>query len=433
MADAHDAYAVIRMPHFRRYWVGHLVSVLGMQMQAVTVAWEVYKRTEEPLYLGLVGLVQVIPVFGLALVAGHVADRFDRRKVLMGAVALSGTASLGLAAVSYFQWHVAAMFVCLFAVGVARAFQQPAKSSFLPQLVPRERFANAVTWSLGAFQMASVAGPAVAGTTVAFLGYVQIYLFQAAAASFFIFMLSGIRHTQPARALEAATLRGLGEGIRFVWANKVVLGAMALDMFAVLLGGATALLPVFAKDILHIGPVRFGFLASAQAIGALAMSLALVHRPPLAKAGRALLVAVAGFGLSIIVFGLSRSFYLSFAALASAGACDCISVVVRHSLVQMLTPDRMRGRVSAISSMFISASNELGEFESGFLAWATSPIFAVVAGGVGTIVVVLTAAAAVPELRRYGRLDFKAEQEAAPHGVIENAPLVEPEATAPAS
>jgi MFS family permease len=187
------------------------------------------------------------------------------------------------------------------------------------------------------------------------------------------------------------------------------------------------LLPVFAKDVLHIGPARFGLLAAAQAIGALVMSLVLVARPPLAKAGRALLWAVAGFGLAIIVFGLSRSFLLSFAALATAGACDCVSVVVRHSLVQMLTPDRMRGRVSAISSMFISASNELGEFESGALAWLTSPIVAVVAGGAGTILVVAAAALAVPQLRRFGRLDFKAEHEAVPHGVLANAPLVEPE------
>jgi MFS family permease len=431
LSGAHDPYASIRRPDFRRYWIGNLVSVLGMQMQSVTVGWEVYRRTEEVFYLGLIGLVQVIPVFSLALLAGHVADRVDRKRVLRAALTLSGSASLGLAAVSFFQWHVAGMFVCLFLVGVARAFLQPAKSSFLPQLVPREIFSNAVTWSLGAFQLASVAGPALAGVAVYLVGYVEIYLFQAAAATFFATMLAGVRRADGTAPREAPTLRQLGEGVVFVWENKVIFGAMALDMFAVLLGGATALLPVFAKDVLAIGPLRFGFLAAAQAIGALAMSLALVVRPPLARAGRALLWSVAGFGVAIIVFGLSRSFLLSFAALAAAGACDCISVVVRHSLIQMLTPDRMRGRVSAISSMFISASNELGEFESGALAWATSPIFAVVAGGTGTILVVAAAALAVPQLRRFGRLDFKAEHEAVPHGVVENAPLVEPEETAP--
>ncbi|MGD9720603.1 MAG: MFS transporter [Pirellulales bacterium] len=424
---AHDAYAVIRLPNFRRYWLGNLVSVLGMQMQSVTVGWEIYQRTGKVFYLGLIGLVQVIPVFSLALIAGHVADRLDRKRVLMAALALSGLASLGLAAVSYFQLPVAGMFVCLFLVGVARSFLQPAKSSFLPQLVPRSIFSNAVTWSLGAFQLASVAGPALAGASVYALGYVQIYLAQATAALFFITMLARVQRADGQAPHEAPTLKQLGEGVSFVWNNQVVLGAMALDMFAVLLGGATALLPVFAKEVLHIGSLGFGFLAAAQSVGALSMSLFLVYRPPLAHAGRALLWSVAGFGLAIIVFGLSRSFMLSFVALAAAGACDCVSVVVRHSLVQMLTPDRMRGRVSAISSMFISASNELGEFESGTLASLTSPIIAVVAGGAGTIMVVITAALRLPQLRRFGPLDFKAEQEAAPHGAIAGAPLVEPE------
>jgi MFS family permease len=206
---------------------------------------------------------------------------------------------------------------------------------------------------------------------------------------------------------QAATLRSLQEGISFVWHHKVILGAMALDMFAVLLGGATALLPVYAADVLKIGPRGLGWMAAAPAVGALVMSLALVHRRPMAKAGQALLWAVAGFGGATIVFGLSTSFALSLVALFLIGAFDCISVVVRHTLVQMLTPDRMRGRVSAISGMFISASNELGEFESGLLAWLTSPIVAVVSGGVGTLVVVVTAALSLPQLRRYGRLDGK--------------------------
>ncbi len=218
-------------------------------------------------------------------------------------------------------------------------------------------------------------------------------------------LLLGIERRPTEPRSQSATLRSLAEGIAFVWGNKVVLGAMALDMFAVLLGGATAMLPVYAKTILGIGPVGYGALAAAPAFGALAMSLALMHRRPMAKAGQTLLWAVAGFGTAIIVFGLSRSFPLSLLALFMAGVFDCVSVVVRHTLVQMLTPDRMRGRVSAISGMFISASNELGEFESGSLAWATSPMFSVVAGGVGTIVVVTGAALAVPQLRRFGRLD----------------------------
>jgi MFS family permease len=355
-----------------------------------------------------VGLVQVIPVLSLALLAGHVSDRRDRKWVLIGAVTLSGLASLGLAAVSFFEWHVGVMFVFLFLIGVARAFQQPAKSSLVPQLVPREVFSNAVTWNLGGFQLASVAGPALAGWVLAEFGQASVvYLFQASAATLFVLLLLGVHRTQSVVDHQAATLRSLQEGISFVWHHKVILGAMALDMFAVLLGGATALLPVYAADVLKIGPRGLGWMAAAPAVGALVMSLALVHRRPMAKAGQALLWAVAGFGGATIVFGLSTSFALSLVALFLIGAFDCISVVVRHTLVQMLTPDRMRGRVSAISGMFISASNELGEFESGLLAWLTSPIVAVVSGGVGTLVVVVTAALSLPQLRRYGRLDGK--------------------------
>jgi MFS family permease len=406
VAPKHDAYAAIRRPNFRWYWVGNVVSVLAMQMQAVTVVWEIYKRTGNPFDVGLVGLVQVIPVLSLALLAGHVADRIDRKRIIMGAVGLSGLASLGLATVSYFQWPIGVMYFFLFFIGVGRAFQMPAKSSFLPQLVPREVFSNAVTWSLGGFQLASVVGPALGGWTLALSGRAYVvYLFQASATWLFIVLLSRVKRDTITARHQAATLKSLGEGIGFVWRNKVVLGAMALDMFAVLLGGATALLPAFAKDVLEIGPVGYGWLASAPAVGALVMSLALMHRPPIAKAGQALLWAVAGFGTAIIVFGLSKSFAISFAALLMTGAFDCISVVVRHTLVQMLTPDRMRGRVSAISGMFIGASNELGEFESGLVASLTSPIFAVVSGGVGTLVVVAVAALSVPQLRKYGRLD----------------------------
>ena len=405
-AREHDPYAAIRLANFRRYWIGSIVSILGMQMQSVTVIWEVYRRTGKPFDLGLVGLVQVVPVLSLALLAGHVADRIDRKLVLVGAVALSGIASLGLAAVSFFEWHIGAMFVFLFLIGVARAFQQPAKSSFVPQLVPRAIFPNAVTWNLGGFQLAAVVGPAMGGWILALFGHAYIvYLFQASAATLFLVLLSRVERTVPEAPHQSATLKSLGEGIQFVWQKKVILGAMALDMFAVLLGGATALLPVFAEDILEVGPVGYGWMASAPAVGALLMSLALVHRPPMAKAGQTLLWAVAGFGGAIIVFGFSTSFTISLVALLMTGAFDCISVVVRHTLVQMLTPDRMRGRVSAISSMFISASNELGEFESGMLASLTSPVFTVVAGGVGTLVVVATAAMAIPQLRSYGRLD----------------------------
>ena len=402
----HDAYAAIRLGNFRKYWLGNLLSILGMQMQSVTVVWEVYERTDDPFSIGLVGLVLVIPVLSLALVGGHVADRYDRRLVLSGALLLNCLASLGLAAVSFFEWHIVWLYGCLFLIGVARAFQQPAKSSLLPQLVPRAVFANAVTWNLGGFQLAAAIGPALGGLSLAFLGQEYFaYLFQAGAAIFFIGLLTRIERRPVEFTPEPTTMRTLVEGFEFVWRNKVILGAMALDMFAVLLSEAKALLPIFAEDILHVGPVGYGWLAAAESIGALSMSLAMMHRPPMAKAGRSLLWSVAGFGVSTLVFGISRSFLLSFFALLAMGAFDCVSVIIRHTLVQMLTPDRMRGRVSAISGMFISASNELGEFESGTLARLTSAVFAVVFGGIGTLVVVLVAATTIPELRRYGRLD----------------------------
>jgi MFS family permease len=406
----HDPYAAIRLGNFRRYWIGNLIATLGLQMQAAALIWEVYDRTGSKLALGWVGLVQVIPVLSLALLAGHVADRTDRKTILMAALALSGLASLGLALVSFFQIPVIAIFTCLFLTGVARAFQQPAKSSFLPQIVPREHFSNAVTWSLGGFQLASVMGPALGGWVLALSGYAYVvYLLEALAATVFIVLLVGVRRSEAPVPHESPTLKSLVEGIDFVWRKKVILGAMALDMFAVLLGGATALLPVFAKDILEIGEVKYGCLLSAPAVGALVMSVALVYRRPMAKAGQTLLWAVAGFGVAIIVFGFSTSFWISLAALFLTGAFDCISVVVRHTLVQLLTPDRMRGRVSAISGMFISASNELGGFESGLVAHLTTPVISVVSGGVGTLIVVAAAAMSVPQLRKYGRLDGQDE------------------------
>ena len=383
-----------------------------MQMQSVTVVWEVYRRTNEPFYIGLVGLVQVIPVLSLALLAGHVADRHDRKWVLIGAVTLGGLASLGLAAVSIFQLPLVSMFACLTLVGVARAFQQPAKSSLLPQLVPLKIFSTAVTWNLGGFQLAAVSGPALAGLALA--------LFDRRTCRPLPGPFTCFRPPPPSRSWVCCWASSGGQPSRAARARRSAAWPRASPSC-----GATRWFwarwpstcsPCFSeaprpccrstpKPFLASDRWATAALAAAPAFGALAMSLALMHRRPMAKAGQTLLWAVAGFGTAIIVFGLSRSFPLSLLALFMAGVFDCVSVVVRHTLVQMLTPDRMRGRVSAISGMFISASNELGEFESGSLAWATSPMFSVVAGGVGTIVVVTGAALAVPQLRKFGRLD----------------------------
>jgi MFS family permease len=409
LAPHDDAYAALRLPNVRLYLAGNMMSILAQQMQTVAVGWEIYERTGSELALGWVGLVQFMPVIALALPAGQTADRYQRKHIIMLAMLAIAACSLGLAWVSARQGSIYAMYGCLLASGVARAFQQPAKASFLPQIVPREHFGNAVAWNLGGFQIAAVAGPALSGYLIWLFGGAKVvYLVDAALSLGFCLLLTMIVAPRFVRSVEAVTARGLAAGVGFVLRNKIILAALTLDMFAVLLGGATTLLPVFAKNILDVGPDGLGWLRAAPAAGALLMSLGLAHRPP-ARAGRALVLAVVGFGLATIVFGFSRSFWLSLAMLFLTGVFDSISVVVRHTLVQMLTPDAMRGRVSAINGMFIGASNELGGFESGVVAHWFNPTVSVVSGGLGTLVVVAIVGTVWPQLRRYGRLDGKAE------------------------
>lgn len=410
----HDPYAPWRVPGFRWYLLGSVASVLGMQMQTVAVGWEVFQLTNSSLALGCVGLAQIGPVLLLALHAGHIADHFDRRRILMFTIFSIAACSLGLAQISRQGWGVVPMYICLFASGIARALQQPAKAAFLPQIVPRECFGGAVTWLTGGFQLASVAGPALGGLLIAvFRSPALVYQLDAAFTLFFLAMLLLMKKGSPRQAREeratnsptSPTLETLVAGVKFVSRTKTLLAAMALDMFAVLLGGATALLPLIAEKILRVGPAELGWMQAAPALGAVAMSLVLAHRPPLERAGRALLWSVVGFGVATIVFGFSRSFWLSMAMLVLTGAFDNISVVVRHTLVQILTPDEMRGRVSAINGVFIGASNELGGFESGVVAEYTTPTISVVAGGIGTIVVVAIVAVLSKGLRTFGRLD----------------------------
>jgi MFS family permease len=404
-AAAHDAYAALRFGGFRRYLVGNFISVLGTQMQTVAVGWEVYEKTGSALNLGYVGLAQFLPLVLLALPAGHVADNFNRKHIVMAAQGLMAACSLAIALNSARGGPVWVVYACLLANGVARAFQGPAKSSLMPLVVPRPAFSNAVSWNSGAFELASMSGPAAGGALIAiFKGAVWVYLGNAVAAFAFFFLLAGVRAERQAVEREPLTLGSLVAGFRFVRRTEVVLGAMTLDMFAVLLGGATMLLPVYAKDILHVGPGGLGWLRAAPAVGAFTTAMLLAHRPPIRKAGRALLLAVAGFGAATIVFGLSTNFWLSLVMLLLTGVFDSVSVVIRHTLVQVLTPDVMRGRVSAINGLFIGTSNELGGFESGLVAGFFGPVVSVVAGGVGTLVVVLTVALVWPKLRKYGAL-----------------------------
>ncbi|MGH9937982.1 MAG: MFS transporter [Blastocatellia bacterium] len=408
-SEKRDAYAALRVRDFRLFLSGHLLSVLGVQMQTTAVGWQLYEKTNSELALGMVGLVQIIPMLGLALPAGQAADRFDRRKTLMSATTLAVIAAFGLAAASAWAGaNVPLIYACLFLSGLARAFQGPARSALMPQLIPYQTFGNAVSWNVSGFELSSMIGPALAGGLIYLLGgATPVYVFAGLGSVFYFVMLARLtRRSYTAESRVSQTdLRTLVAGFKYVWNTKLLLGTMSLDMFAVLLGGAVALLPVYAKDILHVGPAGFGALQAAPSLGAIITALITAHMPPFKKAGRTLLWAVAGFGLATIVFGLSRNFWLSLAMLFLTGAFDNISVVVRHTLATTLTPDEMRGRVSAVNGMFISASNELGRFESGLIAALFGPIFSVVSGGVGTLIVVAMVALSSPQLRRFGRLD----------------------------
>lgn len=407
--EKRDAYAALRVRDFRLFLSGHLLSVLGVQMQTTAVGWHLYEKTNSDLALGMVGLVQIIPMLGLALPAGQAADRFDRRKTLMSATILAMIAAFGLAAVEIgANANVTLIYACLFLSGLARAFQGPARSSLMPQLVPPQIFSNAVSWNISGFELSSMIGPALAGWLIyLFGGVTPVYAIAGMGSVIYFVMLATLtRRSYAAESRVSQTnLKTLVAGFRYVWNTKLLFGAMSLDMFAVLFGGAVALLPVYAKDILGVGPAGFGALRAAPSLGAITMALLTTHLPPHKRAGRALLWSVAGFGLATIVFGLSRNFLLSLAMLFLTGAFDNISVVIRHTLATILTPDEMRGRVSAVNGMFISASNELGSFESGSVAALLGPIFSVVGGGVCTLIVVATVAFSSPQLRRFGKLD----------------------------
>lgn len=389
-----------------------VLEQVGDQAQLVAVGWELYERTRSSLALGLVGLVSGLPMILLALPGGHFADRYDRRRL----VAISGlafaAASLGLAAVSYCRGPVPLIYVALLVGGIAQAFKYPARIALLPQMVPREKFANAVTWNSTAFLASAMIGPAFGGLVIAAAkSAAPVYLATSALTIAFVLLTVAIRGQQGKRSGERLTLSSLATGLHFVRATKVLFAAITLDLFAVLLGGATTLLPVFAKDILHVGPAGLGWLRAAPSTGALLMALTIAHRAPMRGAGRKLMLSVCGFGVATIVFGLSRSFALSLLMLFTLGSLDAISMVIRATLVQIRTPDVMRGRVSAVNGMFIDTSNELGGFESGLTASLFGPVISVVGGGIGTLLVVAAVANKWPELARLDRLQPPAESE----------------------
>jgi MFS family permease len=410
-AEASDPYEVLRRSDFLRYLLGRLVAVLGQQMLTVAVGWELYDRTGSALALGLVGLTEMVAMVLLTLPAGHLADNHDRKRIIQTALLVSSAASIGLALISAWHGPVSGIYACLFTAAAARTFLWPASSAFLTSLVPRALFPRAVTWNSGAFQLSSVAGPALGGVLMALMSrHVAhppsvIYGLNALAALTCFGLVWSIGATHAVARPEKMTLASLATGFRFVFDQRLILGMITLDMFAVFLGGATALLPVYARDILRVGPEGLGLLQAALPLGAMTSALFLAHRPPMERAGRALLWAVSAFGVATVAFGLSRWFWFSFTMLVLCGMMDNVSVVVRHTSVQLLTPDEKRGRVSAVNSLFIGTSNELGGFESGLVAHLCGPVFSVVSGGIGTILVTLAVAWMWPEIRRYGRLE----------------------------
>jgi MFS family permease len=397
-------------PNFVSYTLARFFIVVALEMQSVAVGWQVYEITKRPLDLGYVGLAQFAPGFVLFLFAGHAADLFDRRKLLTLCYAGYGVCSALLLAISWrAPQSVHLIYAVLVLVGVCRSFSFPVSRALLPQLVPEEHFSNAIAWNSSTFQIATIAGPAIGGIAYA--------LFHGPDAVYAIAVLVSIVSTictlrirplavspEKAAKREPISLRTVLAGFRFIGEKKVILGSISLDMFAVLLGGAVALLPVYAREILHTGPWGLGLLRSAPGVGAALMAVVVAHHPIRRRAGLTMLLAVAAFGVCTIVFGLSHSLILSLVALFLTGAADMVSVIIRATLIQLATPDEMRGRVNAVDMLFIGVSNELGEFESGLTAQWLGTVPAVVLGGIGTLVVIATWAWLFPELRKADQL-----------------------------
>jgi MFS family permease len=403
-ASNHDAYAAFRHRSFRAYMLGSLAMQLGTAGQGLAIGWEVYQRTGQALSLAWVGLLQALPMLFLTLPAGVVADRFDRRRVIAIGLIGASMVSVGLGVVSLMQGPIIWLYALLFVNSCFVRVAWPARTAILPMLVPREVFENAVKWRSSIGQVGGMVGPALGGFVIAF-HLPSAYFLAAIATALFPILLLRIEmrvqeRVQAAVRGLAGVMHDLREGLVFVWRNKLLLGAISLDMFAVLLGGAVYLLPIFAMDILKVGESGLGWLRAAPAAGALVTALVLAHLPPMRRAGLTLLISVMGFGIATILFGVSTSFWFSLSMLFLTGVFDNVSVVVRHTLVQLATPDAMRGRVSAVNAVFIGSSNELGGVESGVVAQWFGARFSVISGGIGTLVVVGLWSLFFPSLRR---------------------------------
>lgn len=434
-AAAHDPYAALRHTGYRRYLIGNFLANVGRQAFNVAAAWQIYQWTHSATALGLVGLVNVVPLFALVLPAGVLADRIDRRLIIMRTTSISTVLSIVLVCVTYFHasipnfdlleqanglLHSVALFferhadpatlrfdnpalpityLILFVQACLRVLAGPSRGSFVPSLVPQSALSNAITWTSSSFELSTVLGPALGGLIVAFTNYSTVYVLDVVAGGIFVLMLFGVHPLETARK-PAAPRTGMLAGVKFMWRNPNVLAAMSLDLFAVVLGGVTALLPIYADKILHVGPAGLGWLRAAPAAGAIAMAMFTAHRPSARRPGLLMLWSVAGFGAALSLFSISTTFWLSLVALFLSGCFDNYSVVVRHTLVQLMTPDALRGRVTAVNQLFIGSSNEISSLRAGLMAALFGPVIAAGVGGLGTIAVTAVIAWMAPSLRK---------------------------------
>lgn len=405
-------YASLQIKDFRVFIIARLCITLAIQIQGTVVGWQVYELTKDPLSLGLIGLAEAIPAISVSLYAGHIADIIERKKIILltilvlffcSAALLFFTLEPGKFALAY---GVLPIYMVIFMSGVARGFLSPATFSFMPQLVPRNLYGNAVSLNSTFWEVAAIGGPMLAGFLYGFLGVTIAYLADVLlVAASLGFYLSIPKKPLPPVSAEQGIVEKIKAGLRFVFNNQIVLGAISLDLFAVLFGGAVALLPIFAGEILKVGPEGLGFLRAAPAIGALLMAFFITHNPIRKNMGKILLWCVAGFGLSMIGFGLSTNFWLSMGLLIMSGMFDSVSVIVRSTLIHTLTPENMKGRVSAVNSIFIGSSNEIGAFESGFAAKLMGVVTSVVFGGMMTLGVVGITAVKADKLRKLHNVD----------------------------
>ena len=404
-ADAHDPLAPFRLRDYRLFSAMVLLAAAIERSQSVAIGWDVYERTGSALALGTIGLVQFLPVITLFLPAGHLADVFDRRWVLVLSFAAWGASNLVLAATSIAGAPTGWIYVAVGGIGVAQVVNRPARDALLAQITPRDVLPRAVAWNASLFQFAAIAGPAAAGLLIAMTGAASsVYFTNVAFAVAAAAITLALARRSITRASRPRSLRELLGGVEHVWRTRPILGVITLDLFVVLFAGGAALFPIFAKDILQVGPAGLGWLQAAPAIGAFAMSIVQGSLPPFRRSGSVFIGSVAGYGAAMIAFALSPWFPLSLAALIAAGALDNVSVVIRGTVVQLYTPDELRGRVSAVNRVFISSSNEVGAFESGVVAAFIGPVATVVVGGAATIGFVLAALRLFPELTRMGRL-----------------------------